>query len=86
MKEVADMGGKVLRFQHNDIYDEGLAKGEAKGRAEGKAEGLAEGESIALVQNIENLMNSLSTTVEKACSLLKVPVSDYLVAKQMIGK
>lgn len=82
MKGVADMGGKVLRFQHNDIYDEG----KAEGRIEGKAEGKAEGRSITLVSDIENLMSSLSTTAEKACTLLKVPFSDYLAAKQLIGK
>ena len=47
---------------YNNVFDDGVTKGEAKGRAEGKAEGRAEGEAKGRAEGenkLSTLINSL---------------------------
>ena len=52
---------------------------------DGRQEGLSQGRMETLKQNVENLMNSLSISLEKACELLGHS-EDYEVLHQMLQK
>lgn len=52
---------------------------------DGRQAGLSEGRLETLKQNVENLMNSLSISLEKACELLGRS-EDYEVLHQMLQK
>ena len=51
-----------------------------------KEEGHAEGRLDALKQSVENLMKSLSISLEKACELLGSSQEDYEVLRQTLNK
>ena len=51
-----------------------------------KEEGHAEGRLDALKQSVENLMKSLSISLEKACELLGSSPEDYEVLRQTLNK
>lgn len=62
-------------------YEEGFEDG----RQEGLSQGLSQGRMETPTQNVENLMNSLSISLEKACELLGRS-EDYEVLHQMLQK
>ncbi len=64
------------------VEEKGIAKGLARGRAEGRAEGHAE----ATLMLIQNLMDSMGFSPEKAMSLLKIPEEDRAKYIQMLTK
>ncbi len=49
-----------------------------------KERAMSQGISQSLVENIENLMDSLGITLEKACELLKTTVEKYHQAKHLL--
>jgi len=71
-KGVEHMGGRVLEFEHDILMRQSEVRGEARGKAEQK------------VLSIETLSKNCHVTVEKACGLLGISMSDYLEAKNML--
>lgn len=55
------------------------------GKQEGLIEGIKVGRLDALKQSVENLMKSLSISLEKACELLGSSQEDYEVLRQTLN-
>jgi len=68
-KGVECMGGRVLEFEHDIL----MRQSEARGKAEQK------------VLLIEALSQNGKMTIEEACRLLDISISDYLNAKNMLS-
>ena len=63
------MGGVLLDYPAKIILNKGLAQG--------RAQGLAQGRALERTEMVQNLMQSLGITAEKACELLKLNMDDY---------
>ena len=74
------MGGVLLDYPAKTILNKGRAQGRAEGRAEGRTEGALENFTLM----VQNLMQSMNITAEKACELLKANVDDYETAKKKL--
>ncbi len=64
------MGGRVLEFEHDILMRQSEARAEARTK----------------VLSIETLSRNAQMTIEKACTLLGVSMSDYLDAKKMLSE
>ncbi len=60
-----------------------IEDGRQEGRLEGRLDGRQEGHLETMKQNVENLMKSLSISLEKACELLD-STEEYDILRQMI--
>ena len=63
---------KAYRELVKDWKQEGRLEGKREGRQEGRQEGILEGQKNRLIQDIQNLMDSLRLTAEQAMDALKI--------------
>ena len=83
MTHRAEVRGMLLK-EYNEAETYRLFKED--GRKEGREEGREEGDARRLVNAVENLKDSMSCSVEKACQLLGWNIKDYYDAKKLIGE
>ena len=70
------MGGVLLDYPAKIILNKGLAQG--------RAQGLAQGRALERTEMVQNLMQSLGITAEKACELLKLNMDDYELGRETL--
>ncbi|MBR6665215.1 MAG: Rpn family recombination-promoting nuclease/putative transposase [Lachnospiraceae bacterium] len=69
-----------------ELIEDGKQEGLSEGIKVGRSEGIKEGRLDALKQSVENLMKSLSISLEKACELLGSSQEDYEVLRQIVNR
>ena len=79
VKETEDIGKK-----EQEEYD--MCQAIRELIEDGKQEGIKEGRLDSLKQSVENLMKSLSISLEKACELLGSSQEDYEVLRQIVNR
>ena len=57
--------------------EKGIEKGMQKGIEKGMQKGIEKGMTEAIVMSLQNLMETMGLSLEKACQALKVPVEEY---------
>ncbi len=88
VKHDKELEAEYKMFQ--DVIKDVLAEEEQqlieKGKAEGKVEGKVEGEAEVLVNDVQNLMKNLesSITLEKACKILGHTAEEYNKALELL--
>ena len=69
------------------IYENGIEEGISIGRTEGISigisQGISQGISMAKADSVENVMNNLQVTLEKACDIIGITVANYYAAKSL---
>ena len=77
---------KAYRELVKDWKQEGRLEGKREGRQEGRQEGILEGQKNRLIQDIQNLMDSLRLTAEQAMDALKIEGEERANCYKLLGK
>lgn len=71
-EDVINMGGTILEFEHDKIYQEGISKGEKIGEARGEGRGETKGMFKAVYT-----LETKGYNEETACDMVDVKLEDY---------